>query len=223
MSRPVLLLAHGIVGRADLPIPIAIFGVAAAVVLVVSFLALAAGWTRPRLETFPERKLIRIPLAVEVVCGALGVAAFAVTAYAGIAGTDSPSANLAPTTVYVGFWVGIPFVSLVLGDVFRLFSPWRAVGRAVGGVASRGDPPEPLPYPERLGHWPAAAGLLGLVICALSWATAREPGPLGWLMLAYLVLMLVGQGLYCAEAWTRRGDGFGAWFGMFGLLAPLAR
>ncbi len=223
MSRPVLLLAHGIVGRADLPIPIAIFGVAAAVVLVVSFLALAAGWTRPRLETFRERKLIRIPLAVEVVCGALGVAAFAVTAYAGIAGTDSPSANLAPTAVYVGFWVGIPFVSLVLGDVFRLFSPWRAIGRAFGWVASRGDPPEPLPYPERLGHWPAAAGLLAFVICELSWATAREPGPLGWLMLAYLVLMLVGQGLYGVEAWTRRGDGFGAWFGMFGLLAPLAR
>ena len=33
--------------------------------------------------------------------------------------------------VYVALWVGVPFVSLFLGDVFRLLSPWRAIGRAV--------------------------------------------------------------------------------------------
>jgi hypothetical protein len=37
-------MAHGIVGRADLPIPVFWFAVAAAAVLVVSFLALAGGW-----------------------------------------------------------------------------------------------------------------------------------------------------------------------------------
>ena len=39
------------------------------------------------------------------------------------------SDNLAPTAVYVGFWVGVPFASLLFGDVFRLLSPWRAIGR----------------------------------------------------------------------------------------------
>src|SRR5215210_3729081 len=163
-------MAHGIVGRADLPIPVALFGAAAAAVLVVSFLALAAGWSRPRLERAPERPLLRLPLVVEILLGAVGVAAFAATAYAGLAGTDSQQANLAPTAVYVGFWVGIPFASLLLGDVFRVLSPWRAIGRAVGWVAGRasgGAPPEPLPYPERLGHWPAAAGLLAFAVCEL--------------------------------------------------------
>ena len=97
-----LVIAHGIVGRADLPIPEALFGAAAAAVLVVSFLALAAGWSEPRLETIRERPLFRIPIALEVVLGALGVAAFAVTVYAGLAGTDSQQDNLAPTAVYVG-------------------------------------------------------------------------------------------------------------------------
>jgi hypothetical protein len=222
----VTLFAHGIVGRADLPIPAELFAAAAAAVLVVSFLALAAGWTRPRLERVPERALFRIPLAVEVLLGALGVAAFAVTVYAGLAGTDTQRDNLAPTAVYVGFWIAVPVASLLLGDVFRLLSPWRALGRAAGWAAARaarGGLPEPLPYPERLGHWPAAAGLLGFTICELCWATARDPGPLAILMLVYLVGMLVGMSVYGVEAWTRRGDAFGAWFGLFALLAPVGR
>jgi hypothetical protein len=125
----VWVIAHGIVGRADLPIPTELFGVGAALVLVLSFLALAAGWSRPRLERVPERVLLRVPVAVEAILGAAGVAAFAATVWAGLEGTSAQSANLAPTAVYVGFWIAVPFASLVLGDVFRLLSPWRAVGR----------------------------------------------------------------------------------------------
>ncbi|MGH2967908.1 MAG: fenitrothion hydrolase, partial [Solirubrobacteraceae bacterium] len=226
-SPAVLVIAHGIVGRADLPIPEELFAAAAAAVLVVSFLALAAGWSRPRLERVPERPLVRIPLAVEIVLGALGVLTFAVVGYAGLAGTDSQQANLAPTAVYVGFWVGMSFASLLLGDVFRLLSPWRAIGRAAGWVAgqvSRAEArSEPLPYPDRLGHWPAAAGVLGFVICELCWAAGREPGPLAVLMLVYLLVQLVGMGLYGVEAWTRRGDAFGVWFGLLAKLAPIGR
>ena len=39
--------------------------------------------------------------------------------------------------VYVAFWVGVPFASLLLGDVWRLLSPWRAIGRGAGWVAAR--------------------------------------------------------------------------------------
>jgi hypothetical protein len=222
----VWVIAHGIVGRADLPVPTEFFGAGAALVLVLSFLALGAGWTRPRLERVPERPLFRIPLAVEVVLGAVGVVVFAVTVYAGLAGTDVQSDNLAPTAVYVGFWVGIPFVSLVLGDVFRLFSPWRAIGRAVGWIGRRigGDEmPEPLPYPERLGRWPAAAGVFAFAICELCWATGREPTGLALVMLLYAAIQLVGMSLYGVEPWTRNADAFGVWFGLVARLAPLGR
>jgi hypothetical protein len=220
----VWVVAHGIVGRADLPIPIGWFFAAAAAVLVVSFVALAGGWSRPRLERLPRRALLRLPLAAELLLGALGVVVFAVTAYAGLAGTGVQRDNLAPTAVFVGFWVGIPFLSLLLGDVFRLVSPWRALGRLTGWAAARlGSLPEPLPYPERLGHWPAVAGLLGFAICELCWSTAREPEPLAVLMLVYLAIQFVGMSLYGVEPWTRRGDAFGVWFGLLARLAPLGR
>jgi hypothetical protein len=222
-----VLFAHAIVGRADLPIPVLWCAIASAVVLVVSFVALAAGWSEPKLERTRERRLFRIPLAVEVLLGALGVFAFAVVVYAGLAGVDSQADNLAPKAVYVGFWIGVPFASLLFGDVFRLLSPWRAVGRATGWVARRfargGALPEPLPYPERLGHWPAAIGYLAFIVCELCWAAAKDPQPLAILMLVYLAIQLVGMSLYGVEPWTRRADAFGVWFGLLASLAVFAR
>ena len=221
-----LVFAHGIVGRADLPIPEALFGAAAALVLVVSFLALAALWSTPRLQRWPERRLLRLPAGVDVALGALGVLGLALTAYAGLAGTSNERDNLAPTMVYVVFWVGVPFASLLLGDVWRLLSPWRALGRAAGRLARRvaGDElPAPLPYPARLGRWPAAAGVVAFGICELCWGTARDPAPLAVLMLAYVVIMLVGMSLYGVEPWTRNADAFGVYFGLFAALAPVDR
>jgi hypothetical protein len=218
-----LLIAHGIVGRADLPIPLALFAAAAAAVLVVSFVALAAGWSRPRLERVPERPLVPVPLVVEALLGALGVAVFAIVVYAGLAGTSARADNLAPTAVYVGVWVGVPFLSLLFGDVFRLLSPWRAIGRATGWVVARMDPPEPLAYPARLGQWPAAIGLFAFAVCELCWAGARDPQPLAVLMLVYLAIQLFGMSLYGVDAWTRNGDAFGVWFGLLARLAPLGR
>jgi hypothetical protein len=223
----VILFAHGIVGRADLPIPETLFGAAAAVVLVVSFVALAAGWTTPRIAHARQRPLFRLPVAVDVVLGALGLAAFAITAYAGLAGTDEQLENLAPTMVYVAFWVGVPFASLIFGDVWRLLSPWRALGRFVGWAGARfageGGMPEPLPYPAKLGRWPAAAVLFGFAICELCWATATEPGPLAILMILYFVAMLVGMSVYGVEAWTRNADGFAVLWTLIASLAPIGR
>jgi hypothetical protein len=222
----VLLIAHGIVGRADLPIPETLFGAAAAAVLVVSFVALALGWSRPRLARLPVKTLFRFPVVLEVLLGIFGVAVFGITVYAGLAGTSGQSDNLAPTVVYVAFWVGVPFASLLFGDVFGLISPWRALGRATGWIAGRLAPdalPEPLEYPERLGRLPAAAGLFGFAICELCWARATEPGPLALIMLIYLVAMLVGMSLYGVEAWTRNADAFGVLFRLIGSLSPLGR
>jgi hypothetical protein len=216
------LFAHGIVGRADLPIPETLFGAAAAAVLVVSFIALALGWSQPRLAAQRGRVLFALPRILEILCGAIGIFVFFVSAYAGIAGTDEQSQNLAPTAVYVLFWVGVPFASLLFGDVWRLFSPWRAIGRAVGWIAKRftDELPEPLEYPQRLGRIPAAAVLFGFAVCELCWARATMPGPLAILMLLYLIAMLIGMSLYGVEPWTRNADGFGVLWSLIGSLSP---
>jgi hypothetical protein len=173
---------------------------------VLSFAALATLWSAPRLQEPRERRLVRLPVAVDVLLGLVGVLAFGASVYSGLAGTDSEQDNLAPTVVFVLLWVGIPFVSLVFGDVFRLLSPWRAIGRAVGWIVARVAPAEPLDYPERLGRRPAMAGIFLFGVIELCWAAGREPQTLAILGLLYLVTMFVGMSLYGVEPWSRNAD-----------------
>jgi hypothetical protein len=216
--------AHGLVGRQDLPIPRWLFAWGAAVVLVISFVALAVLWPRPRLEDAPERRVLGVPAVLEVLAGIVGVAAFAVVVYAGYAGTQTAIANLNPTAIYVIFWVGIPFASALFGDVFRAFNPWRAVARAAAWIASRvtrGRLPEPMAYPAWLGHWPAAAGILLFAWVELVYVNRDHPDILSSLALAYAGIQLVGMSLWGIETWSRRADAFGVYFNLFSMLAPL--
>ena len=52
-----LLLAHGLSGRSDLPIPAWLFAWVAGAVLVISFVLLGALWKTPKLEGSPRRPL----------------------------------------------------------------------------------------------------------------------------------------------------------------------
>jgi hypothetical protein len=215
--------AHGLVGRADLPIPSWLFGWAASVVLVVSFVALATLWREPRLEGASERTLFRVPRWVDPLCGAIGVALFALIVYAGIAGNQEPGRNFAPNFVYVHFWVGLVLVSVLFGDVFRAFNPWRATGRALGWATARAGvaPPFRRPYPERLGRWPAVATLLGFGWLELVYA--ETPQTLGWLCVAFALAQLAAMAVFGERSWSEHGDGFSVYFNLFARLSPLER
>jgi hypothetical protein len=225
LALPASALAHGLVGKQDLPIPRWLFAWAAAVVLVVSFVALAVLWPRPRLEHVQERALLKVPAALEVLCGALGVAAFVAVVWAGYAGTQSATANLAPTVIYVIFWVAIPFATLLLGDIFAAFNPWRATARGVAWLYARArrgaEPPAPMAYPAWLGRWPAALGILAFAWVELVYVNKDDPSQLATMALLYAAIQLVGMSLYGIEAWSRNADAFGLYFRLFSMLSPL--
>ena len=226
-ALPALADAHGIVGKRDIPIPDYIFGWAAGVVLVVSFVALGALWPKPLLQPEPARRLIFFPATlVDIVCGIIGVGLFVVVVYAGLAGVQSGPANLAPTFVYVVFWVGIPFASLLFGNVFGPFNPWRAVARAFAALAKAvggGSLPEPLAYPRWLGRWPAALGILAFAWLELVYSNKDDPSTLAILALVYAAIQLVAMSLYGIDTWSERGDAFGVYFGLFGRIAVFER
>src|SRR5690349_12602057 len=104
---PAAAWAHGLTGRADLPIPIWLFSWGAALVLVVSFFSLGALWSQPRLET---DRFTPLPSAigrvitsrvVSVVCGGIGLALLALLIVGGLSGQQVATANLTPTFIYV--------------------------------------------------------------------------------------------------------------------------
>ena len=223
-ALPAPALAHGLVGRSDLPIPAWLFGWAASMVLIVSFVALAVLWPSPRLEPSHERQVLRVPRVLDPIAGLIGVALLAFVVYAGVAGDQVETRNLAPTFVYVAFWVGLLPLQLLFGDVFAALNPWRAIGRAAGWLSSRLAPgrlPDAMPYPERLGRWPAVLGILCFVWLELVLPEGSEPSTLAVLAMVYAAIQLVGMSMYGVEAWERNGDGFAAFFGLFAALSPL--
>jgi hypothetical protein len=226
----VFLIGHGISVRTDLPVPEWLFWWAAAVVLVISFVALASLWPQPRLQTPSWRPLpggigrVLASRSVEILCGAIGIFLFGLTVYAGLEGTESTSANWTPTFIYVIFWLAFVPLSLVFGDVFRAFNPWRAIGRAVAWVfrtASRSDLPEPLAYPSWLGRWPAAVGIFGFAALELVVSSGDKPETLAIATLVYSALTFIGMALYGVERWMDRGEAFSVYFNLFSRMSPV--
>jgi hypothetical protein len=226
----VSFIAHGLVARSDLPIPEWLFGWAAAMVLVVSFVALAVLWPEPRLEREHWRPLpgdvgrVLGSRPVEIFCGAVGAFLLGLVVYAGLRGTQSPTANIAPTFIYVIFWLGLVPASVLLGDVYKAFNPWRAIGRAVGwtaGKVARADLPAPLAYPDRLGHWPAVAGVLAFAVMELVVSNGDRPENLAIATLIYSALTFVAMALYGVETWIERGDPYSVYFNLFSRLSPI--
>ena len=232
LASPLPALAHGLVGRQDLPIPRWLFGWAAAVVLVVSFLALAVLWPRPRLEGAGWRPLrgwvprVLASKPVEIAAGAIGALLLAAVIWAGFFGVQSAAANLAPTLIYVVFWLGFVPASVLFGDVFRAFNPWRAIGRAFAAVARRlagGELPQPLPYPERLGRWPAVVGLFLFGWIELVSTNGDQPRSLAIATLVYSALTFVAMSLYGVDRWIERGEAFSVYFNLLSRLSVFER
>jgi hypothetical protein len=228
LAVPATAAAHGLVGRADLPIPAWLFGWAAAVVLIVSFAALATLWQTPKLEgderfrPLPDwLSFTLVNPATEAFAGIAGVFLLGVTIWAGLAGVQSPQANFAPTFVYVIFWVGLVLLSILFGDVFRAFNPWRAIARVAGAIATRlsGPMPAPFSYPERLGRWPAAIGLLAFAWMELAYSNGDDPSTMAIAALVYSAITLLGIACFGTETWISRGEAFSVYFNLFSRLS----
>ena len=212
----ITVFAHGLVQRSSLPIPEWLFGWAAAIVLCISFVALAALWPKPRLEHPSWRPLpggsraCSAAARVEIVGGVLGVAILALVLVTGYAGPPTPLDNFAPTFVFIIFWVGLVFASVLLGDLFRLFNPWRAIGR----VLFRDRAPPALPGAARplARRRPACSCSPGSSSPRAGASTPRRSPP-RWPATASLTL--AAMAVYGVEPWARWGETFSVYFNLF--------
>lgn len=231
LLAPEAASAHGLGGRSDLPIPEWLFAWAAAVVLVVSFIGLAVLWREPKLEG-PGRfrplpwwlGMAIVNPVTEFVAGLIGVFLLFLVVWAGLAGTDSPQANFAPTFVFVIFWVGLVPASIIFGDLFRAFNPWRAIARAGGGLSRLAirDLPAPFTMPQRLGRWPALVGPLGFAWMELVYLDGQLPERIGVAAIVYSAYTLVAMAAFGVESWLERGEGFSVYFNFFSRISPVA-
>jgi hypothetical protein len=231
---PAFAQAHALVGKKDLPIPAWLFAWGASLVLIVSYFLLSYAWHVARFEGDRWRPLsaglsrILLSRPVDVLCGALGVFLLGVSIWAGLYGVGTPDLNFSLTFLFVTAWLGLVVASVLGGNVFRALNPWRAIARVFRGflkLLAGQSPKPPFRYPERLGRWPAAAGILGFLWLELVWgssgfqAVGVEPRDAAIAALVYSAYALGGMALFGIEAWLDRGEAFSAYFGMFSRLS----
>ena len=214
-----MIFAHGVGSRTDLPLPVWLFAYGAGAALLISFVTLRILWPKPRLEALATGPTLPTwaSTAVSVAGGVarvVGLAFFGLVLVAAAAGTEESASNFAPVAVYVLFWVGLQVASAVLGDVWRVLSPWDTLAL----IARRG-PDRPRPEAT---HWPAVAGIAGFVWLELCYHRPDSPRVLALVLAVYTLAMAVGVARF-GRGWLRTGDGFAAWFGLLATIAPLYR
>jgi len=233
---PAPAAAHGLVGRSDLPLPDWLFAWGSSVILIVSFAALTLGWRTVRFEDYRWRSLgerlgaALVGAPVRIAAGGAGVLLLALVVWTGIAGVDAPDRNFSVTFVFVTFWLGTVVLSVLFGDVFRALNPWRAIAHVVAAAFSAlvgRRQTASLAYPERLGRWPAVAGLAGFVFLELVWgqtgfaSAGVTPATLATATVAYSLYTFIAMGLFGIERWIDRGETFSQYFAMFASLSVL--
>ena len=224
-------LAHGIGRVRDLPVPESFFFTSAAIVLVVSFVALGALWRRPLLEKnaagHPLPAVFQVVLlsrALRILLGAVSVGLLVLTIATALFGTSIELLNFAPSFVYVVFWLGLPLLSVLFGNVWRVLSPWRAIADAtVWAIERTGRAAQPLLEPERaFGRYPAALALFAFVALELAHPRPEYPRTVGVAVALYTYWALAGMAVFGRETWTRCGEGFAVAFELLSRIAPFA-
>jgi len=222
------ILAHGIGGRSDLPVPLWLAQYGAVTALVVSFVVLITFWKTPRLEAGAAGAGRPLPAwlqrlvdarATRVGLRALGLLLAGATVVVAALGPNSSAVNPAPTWVYVWFWVGLVPASILLGPVWRLLNPLRTLS---AGLARLARDPEPRPMPPWLGYWPAAAGLAVFAWLELVYLYRDEPFTLLVFFILYGTVQLWAGFLY-GQDWYARGDPFEVYSSLLGSLSPFGR
>jgi hypothetical protein len=217
------VLAHGLGGSSDLPVPYAYAMVGAAWALTFTFALVAFAWRRPRFD--PDKPGHPLPTAVTTLIDAratrwtAAALSLVFTVWVLLAAVWGPQtqSNAVLGVFYVLLWVGLVALSLLFGPVWRVISPMRTVYLLLGHWRR-----PRLSYPDSWGYRPAAVGLFAFVWMELaSPDSASLPWVKAWL-LSYAVAMLVGAWL-CGQRWLARADPFGVYSMAVSRLGPFRR
>lgn len=225
--------AHGFGQRYDLPVPLGLWIAGAAAAVALSFVAIGLfmQW-RPSGTRYPRLNLLRwrVPRLIaarptRIAAQGLALALLLLVVAAGLFGDQTPTRNLAPTAIWIVWWVGFAYMSALVGNLWAVINPVAAVF-AWAEAAARRWPRLPRPtlarrWPARLGAWPAIGLFAGFAWTELVFEGRAIPQRLALLLIAYAVVTWVAMALVGRAAWLENGDPFAVAFGILARFAPM--
>ena len=154
-----------------------------------------------------------------------GVSIFFIIIYACFWGSDNPIYNIAPTFIWVIWWVGLAYLSAFVGDLWRLINPWYSLfhwGEKLFLTWTPSTTITPLlKYPKWIGITPAL-----VIFFAFAWAEnvyheSVVPIRLGQMIIIYSAITWCGMMMFGKEIWLRNGEAFTVAFGFLARFSPL--
>lgn len=225
-------IAHGFAQRYDLPVPLGLYLTGAAAAVALSF-AVVAFFVRgrrtviryPRYDLFstPPGRVLERPWLVGTI-RLLAVAFLVLVVTAGFIGHDNPYKNLAPTAVWVIWWVGLAYCCGLVGNFWAAINPWNAVFRWFESGYGRLRPGRRfglgLDWPPWLGCWPAVALFAWFVWAELIWPASDHPDRLALAAVTYSLITWAGMFAFGRHAWLRGGEAFSLVFAFLARFSP---
>jgi hypothetical protein len=227
LALPRIAYAHAIDARHELPVPLMHFMIGAVSAVAVSFVIAAIWMCRsPATPSFEGRRIhvgALLPALRRIVAG-VSLLLFSATLAAALLGTRDPMMNLAPTMLWVVWWVGLSLVVAFIGNIWPVVDPWRAIFEAVDavvrGLGKRNGIGLAWRYPRALGAWPAVFLLLLFGWLEVGYPESAEPRRIAQGLIVWTAITLLGRIVFGREAWERNGDVFSIYFATLGRFAP---
>ncbi|MBI4203107.1 MAG: hypothetical protein HY532_08360 [Chloroflexi bacterium] len=224
--------AHGFGQKYSLPLPLWLYVTGAGAVVALSFLVIALfAQGNPTIKGYPTYNLLRLGIfralshrVVSAFLQALSVALLLLVMATGTFGNQDPLRNLAPTVVWVYWWVGLAYASALVGNLWALLNPWNALFSWADALYRRLNPGDKLssdqPYPEKMGYWPAVV-LFGLFAWVeIAYPRSAEPRSLATFAVIYTFITLAGMVVYGRRTWLKYGEAFSVVFGLLARFSP---
>ena len=222
---------HGFGLRYDLPLPLGLWIIGAACAILLSFVIVAIA-VRANASIEPPAQANRLRWQIDnavtgpsirLIAQLFAVAALILIVVAGIIGDQTPTRNLAPTAIWIAWWVGFSYLSAFVGNVWSVVNPWSAIFDWCEQLLSK---PRSLRtakvnWPKSLEVWPAIALFIVFAWLELIWEGRSIPSQLAWLVIAFSVLTWTGMFIFGRSAWLTHADPFALAFSILSKFGPI--
>ena len=226
--------AHGFGERYDLPVPLEYYVVGAGLAVALSFIVVglfvrggSGSSDYPRynlLKHRPTRAILTSPLII-VPIKLASVFLLGLLIFAGFFGDSDPRDNLAPTFIWVIWWVGMGFFVALIGNLWGLVNPWAALYEGAEWLYRRFSPEGSLSlnerYPEGWRMWPAAVTFFCFAWVENVYSENDLPARISVMIVAYSLLTLGGMVYFGKNTWLRNCEGFSVVFGFLSRFSPI--